>query len=377
MSCPDDGALRSWIDAEPSDHPAELGEHVTRCAACRERRVELRRTAELAVPALDLLAPTLFPTAAETDAALARVRSLAAGPAAPAVADLPLEPRHRDRFTSRLRRPLTAAATVALAFSVFGTPAGRSAASEFLAQFRSERFAPVTVTQQDADALADLQHLGAVTGDLTPPQPKPASLAVASKLVGFPVASPDPAQLPAGVRRTPEVLVTSARQLRFTFDSEKAQQWVRGHGGKGTTLPDRFDGASLLVSVPAAVVLQYDAADGTPGVVVGQAGQIDVQAEGGVGFEELRTFLLDLPGLSAGTRAALAAIGDWRTTLPLPIPAGQVRWTHTTIAGTDGLLLGDNTGLGSAVLWQRAGRIYGVAAPASAKVVRDVAASLH
>lgn len=376
MSCPDDGALRSWIDADPTDYPATVADHLANCADCRQQALELRRTADLVGPTLALLAPARLPSTVETDAALARVRSLAARPITSAA--VPLAARPGNRLSRRLRRPMTAAAAAALAFSVFGTPAGRSAASEFLAHFRSERFAPVTVTAQDANALADLQHLGTVTGDLTPPRPvSVTSLAAASKRVGFPVASPDPALLPAGVGPTPEVMVTSSRQLRFTFDSAKARQWLAEHGDGTATLPDRFDGASLVVSVPAAVLLQYAAADGTPGVIVGQARQVEARVEGHVSVEQLRAFLLDVPGLSAGTRAQLAAIGDWKTTLPLPIPAGQVRWSHTTIAGADGVVLGDNTGLGSAILWQRDGRIYGVAAPAPAKVVREVAASIR
>lgn len=369
MSCPNDGALRAWIDDEVSDHPAEVGRHVARCAGCRQRATEQRRAAGVVAPALALLGPARLPSAEETEAALARVQPAAfAAPAAAAP----------DRRAQRLRRPLTAAAAAVLAFTVVGTPAGRSAASDLLAHFRSERFAPVTVNQQDVDALADLEHLGTVTGDLAPPQPQQvASLAVAAARVGFQVAAPDPDRLPAGVRRTPLVMVSEPRQLRFTFDSDKAATWVEQHGGKGPKLPERFDGVSLVVSVPAAVILQYDAADGTPGVVVGQARQIEARAEGAVSFAELRSLLLDLPGLSPGTRAQLAAIGDWRRTLPLPVPAGQVRWARTTVGDAEGLLLGDNTGLGSAVIWQRDGRIFGVVAPAPAKVVRDVAASLH
>lgn len=384
MSCPDDGALRARIDAEPSDHPVDVGGHLSSCAACQERTAELRGTASYAVPALARLAPARLPTAADTEAALATVRSRAdaAEPAAAPVTEPVVVPigsrRAASRRPARLRRPVSAAAALTLALSVFGTPVGRSAASEFLAHFRTERFAAVAINEQDVNALADLEHLGTVSGDLSAPDPEQVdSLATAGARVGFAVATPDPTRLPSGVRRTPEVMVSAPRQLRFTFDSEKAQQWVDQHGGKGKPLPDRFDGVSLVVSVPAAVALQYDAADGTPGLVVGQARSIEARAEGGVGFDELRRFLLDLPGLTAGTRAQLAAIGDWQTTLPLPLPAGQVHWKHTTVSGADGLLLGDNTGLGSAVLWQRDGRIYGVAGLAPAKVVQNVAVSLR
>lgn len=373
MSCPDDGVLRAAIDADPA---AGSHEHITSCPSCHERTAELRRTAEVVAPALALIAPARLPTVAETEAALGDVRSRAATSSGPAV--VPMPPPRRERLSTRMRRPVTAAAAAALVFSVVGTPAGRSAASDFLAQFRSERFAPISVNDADAAALGQLEHLGTVSGDLADVQPEPVdSISAASSRVGFTVAAPDPGRLPAGVRRTPEVLVTSPREVRFTFDAEMAARWVQDHGGRGAGVPERFDGASLVVSVPAVVALQYAAADGSPGLIIGQARQVEARAEGGVSFEELRRFLLDLPGLSPSTRAQLAAIDDWKTTLPLPIPAGQVQWKRTSVAGADGLLLGDNTGLGSALIWQRDGRIYGVAGPVSAKVVRDVAVSLH
>jgi len=379
MTCPHDGALRTAIDAEPTEQRTTVRGHVARCASCRDRTAELAGTTAAVVSALAALAPGRTPSTADTEAALTRVRSGMADLPQPSVAAVALlQPGRRDRLRTRLRRPLTSAATVALALSVFATPAGRSAASEFLGHFRSERFAAVTVNERDVNALADLEHLGAVSGNLDAPTPQQVdSLSTAGRRVGFPVAVPDPARLPAGVRRTPQILVSEPRQLRFTFDSEKAAQWVGQRGGRSKALPERFDGTSLVVSVPAAVVLRYDAQDGTPGVLIGQARSIEARAEGGASLDELRGFLLDLPGLSPATRAQLAAIGDWRTTLPLPIPAGQVHWKSTTVAGADGLLLGDNTGLGSAVLWQRDGRIYGVAGPAPAKVIRDVAVSLR
>jgi len=371
MTCPDEGTLRGWIDDEPAAHPPGVGAHVTACPHCTHATATLRHEAELAGSGLALLAPPRLPSAVDVETALASAR------AGGATAATRLTQSGRSRHWSW--RPVAAAAVVALAFSLAGTPAGRSAASSFLAQFRSERFVPVSVdARQGRAVMADLAHLGRLTGNAGSVDPSPvASVAAAAARVGFPIARPDSARLPAGVGTTPKAYVSAARQLRFTFDRSKAQAWFQHKGdGAAVALPARFDGASIVVSVPAAALLEYPAADGTPAVLVGQARRIEAHAEGGVSLAEMRSFLLALPGLSESTRRQLASVEDWRTTLPLPIPADQLHWAHTRINGADALLLRDGSGLGSAALWQRGGRIYGVAAVAGDDAVRNVAASL-
>jgi hypothetical protein len=96
-----------------------------------------------------------------------------------------------------------------------------------------------------------------------------------------------------------------------------------------------------------------------------------------VSLEALRGFLLGLPGLPPQTVRQLKAIGDWRDTLPLPVPADRIDWRATTVGGAQGLLLGERSGLGSAVIWQRDGRIFGVAGAVRQAQVLRVAESLH
>jgi hypothetical protein len=73
----------------------------------------------------------------------------------------------------------------------------------------------------------------------------------------------------------------------------------------------------------------------------------------------------------------LRAICDWRDTLPLPVPADRIDWRSATVGGAPGLVLGDRGGLGSAVIWQRDGRIYGVAGVLRQSQVLRVAESIH
>jgi hypothetical protein len=387
MRCLEEGELRAWIDGEAADQAA-AGAHVNGCAACRGAAEELRGNAELAAAATGVLAPARPLRSAQVEAARERVAAAARWPATatdpagpPERPDLPAAAsRLGGRVPAgRARGWLAAAVTGVLALVLVATPAGRGAASGFLAQFRSQRFAVVTFDPSQAgDLAATLRQLGTVHGDLQGLEPTPAATpAAASALLGFPLALPDDAALPAGVDPRPRIQVSPARQLRFTLDAAQVGRYLEAHGRAATEVPAGLDGATLVASVPAAVLLEYVAADGSPRLVVGQSRELTASVQGAVTLEALREFLLDLPGLPPQTVRQLRAIGDWRDTLPLPVPADRIDWRPTTIHGVQGLLLGERNGLGSALIWQRDGRIYGVAGLLRQAPLRRVAESLR
>ncbi|HSR28592.1 MAG TPA: hypothetical protein VLR51_09055, partial [Actinomycetes bacterium] len=128
--------------------------------------------------------------------------------------------------------------------------------------------------------------------------------------------------------------------------------------------------------VPAAVVQQFAGRDGGPALVVGKAGTLGLATEGGASLEELREVVLGLPDLPAETVAQLRAIGDWRTTLPLPVPSDQVRSSPATVDGAEALSFADETGRLHALLWQRGGHIWGVAGVIDSDEALGVADSL-
>jgi hypothetical protein len=383
MRCPEEGELRAWLDGEAAGQAA-TGAHVDGCAACSAAAGALRANAELAATATGVLAPARPPTAEEVEAARERVVAAcppATAPPAPARRRglaAAWAPRSAGRSAGPARGWLAATAALVLVLVLVATPAGRSAASGFLAQFRSQRFSVVTLDPAQAgDLAASLQQLGTVEGGLGDLEPEQvATPTAAAPLVGFPVALPDAAALPAGVDARPRVSVTPARQLRFTLDAAKVRRYLQAHGRPGAGLPPRLDGATLVANVPAAVLLQYVGADGIPRLVLGQSRELTASVEGGATLEQLRGFLLGLPGLPPQAVRQLKAIGDWRDTLPLPVPADRIDWREATINGAQGLLLGERSGLGSAAIWQRDGRIYGVAGVVRQAQVLRVAESL-
>jgi hypothetical protein len=418
MPCPDLGALRASID-DGGGAPAPVLEHARGCAVCSDTLAELHRNAELAAPAIALTAPGDPPAAALVEAALARferrrarlahagtatARSgpdpypLATGSPAGRVAAgvdgrarLSAAPRRRWGRPAPLgarTRAVAAALVAALVLTgLVATPGGRAAAAGFLAQFRSQRFEVVPLDPGQAtqvqDVVDDLVKTGVFSGSVLGAgavgNPEPAAdLAEAGRMAGFAVPAVDPSVLPAGVGRTPErILVTRAGESRITFDRDRALDYLRRNGRPGATLPERYDGTRLVIQVPAVVVQQFTGRDGGPALLVGKAGTLGLDTEGGASLAELREVLLDLPGLPAGTVARLRAIGDWRATLPLPVPSDEVRWRPATVGGAEALSFTDRTGRLHALLWQRDGHIWGVAGVLGNDEARDVASSLR
>jgi hypothetical protein len=289
----------------------------------------------------------------------------------------------------RWRSAATGIAAALLVIVIAATPGGRDATARFLAQFRSGRLEAVPLTtmqlQNLGETFAQLEQIGTVEGldTLADDPARAASIAEAERIAGFPVALPDPATLPAGYDSTPaEIRVVRASRLRLTFDEAKARAYYQSSGRENVRLPEGFDGASLVVETPAAVLLQYArASDGGGGfslpLLIGQSGALTVTIEGDISFGELREGQFGLPGLSPETVRQLNAISSGQTPLPIPVPVDQIDWQRTTVAGAPGLQLGDDSGLGSVVVWQRDGRIYGVGGAASAEEIHRVADSIR
>jgi hypothetical protein len=273
------------------------------------------------------------------------------------------------------------AAALALTFFV-GTPAGRVAASQFLSQFRGERLAVVVIDPQQAkQGYADLAKLGSVTAPKDTKPTEVTSLAEARSKVGFDVREPDPSTIPDGLDKSPAISVLPASQVRFTFDKAKADAYLKSEGA-GVELPANLDGVTLVVNVPAAVLLHYgpasaDSQHDPSGLVIGQAGLLTADVEGNASMDDARSFLIQHAGLTESTRRQLEAMDDWRNTLPIPVPAEQIRWKQTTLGGATGLVFADSSGLGGAAMWLKDGRVYGVAGQLDEGQLTRVANGLH
>jgi hypothetical protein len=419
--CPDAGRLRAWLDGKdrpdgadrspnslagrasathtPIDH--DLGDHLAACAACQETLVILEHDADHAARALAARVGSP-PTADETERALVRLRgtmnasastitpapeSALASATAPRADVLPVADQGRAprslptpiALVWRRWRLALGSLAAALALTVtLATPEGQAAAAGLLAQFRSQRLAIVTFDPNQArqPGLFRFEQLGAVRNSQPTRPIEVANVQEAAGRAGFPVLQPDPATLPPGTPRTPKVRFSPASETRLTFDRQKSRAYFDSINRQDLSLPDRLHGASLVVSLPPIVMLEYAGSDTKPAVMIGQAREVQVGVEGNASLDEVRSFLLGLPNVPPDLARQLRSIQDWTSTLPIPVPVDKLTWQETTIAGASGYILNDNTGLGSGVIWQRDGRILGVAGPMKATDLRRVAESL-
>ncbi|HET7723164.1 MAG TPA: hypothetical protein VFK68_00885 [Propionibacteriaceae bacterium] len=353
MTCPDEGTLRAFLDRADDDHAA-LAAHVRGCLDCRRAVRELRLAAAVTSDALALLdEPAAQPVQAVADPY--------------EIVEPPVRTRHWGRIAS-------GAAAVALAVGLTLTPAGQAVAGGLLNLFHSQSVTEVTISNADARQVATvLQKLGVTTGTPSSSFAPVASLAEAQAKVAFPVATPRPADVPAGLTSTPTVGYLAKSDLTVTFDAAKTAAYLQ-NAGSSTRVPAGLDGEKLVLHFPDAVALEYKGANDKLLMVV-SAGAFEASTVGPLDVTQLRDFLLHVPGIPTSLTDQLGHVDLAAGALPLPIPVDQVRGTKTTVNGHSAVLVSSG-GIGSAVAWQSGDRLTGVAGTYGSDVVLKVASGL-
>jgi hypothetical protein len=319
----------------------------------------------------------------DTERALARLRARVDAERIAPVSRGASDPR---RFAVNIwLRGLAAAATVALVATLF-TVSGL--AETILTIFEPKQLVAVPITVTDLSGASSFGAYGTLTWT---EQPKPydvPDVRTAARDSGMTVLVPG--NLPAGVG-APRYGVMPKTTATFTFSADKTQQAAAAQKRTPPPMPANIDGSKLFITGGPAVVAYYD--DGTsttgatgatgaspfsgmPKLIVAQGKPPVVQSDG-VTVEQLQSYLLAQPGISPQLAAQIRAIKDPSSTLPVPIPVDMATSKKVTVQGVEGIFVGDSTGLGSAVIWQKDGVVYGVAGTLTEQQVLAVANSLH
>ncbi|MBV8085374.1 MAG: hypothetical protein JO247_11225 [Chloroflexi bacterium] len=305
--------------------------------------------------------------------------------------------------SSRVRYGVAGLAAAAALILTLSAPPVRGFAAQFLPLFRVQDVTPITI-DNITQPMPNLTKLG----DMTPSNPgasafrpvQQASVADASKAAQFNVLTPS--KLPSGLQAQPLVGTTQAQTVSFTFRAAKARAYLDSIGQPNFALPPKFDGATLQLHIEPAVSLAYlpagtdvsavtsavrsieqsdngssaaanaqtkeqqKAASSTINNLLNGSGVFIVETKSpsldaqGVTADELRSFLLSLPGLTANEKAQLSAIGDWTHTLPVPASA-SASLHKVSVNGAPGVA-GKNGGAEMA-LWVNNGMLYVATAP--------------
>jgi hypothetical protein len=348
---------------EPDAHSGADKRHLETCAECQARYGTVSKDA-LAISSL-LTAPEL-----KVDVASAFQR-VSSAPAA------------RPRFGFRLpvMRPGSRPVILAFATAVAAIALLVTAIAQDGNTFTPQTLTPVPVTMADMQSLSQLSAYGTISWTKQP-QPQIATSAdEAQSVSGLPV--PKVAALPTGVSSTVTYAAMGQATAVFTFSTAKAAAAAAQAGKTLPALPAGMEGAQLTVTVGPAVAEIYGnitkpaagsdiTQAGLPQLIVGET-TAPVATSSQVTVLQFENYLLSQPGLSPELTAAIKAIGDPSTTLPIPIPVEFATSSTVTIQGVQGLALGDNTGVGAGVIWIKNGVVYGVVGTVKRDDAVDVA----
>lgn len=344
-----DGTLRRMVD-DPDAHTGADKRHLEACADCQARYSTVSGDAR-AIASL-MTAPELK---VDVASAFNRVRSA---------------PSARPRFGFRLPvvRPGSRPFVLAFATAVAAIALLVTAIAQDSNTFTPQTLTPVPVTMADMESLSQLSAYGTISWTKQPQPQIVTSADEAHTISGLPV--PKVASLPTGVSSTVTYAAMGQATAVFTFSTAKAAAAAAQAGKPLPALPAGIDGAKLTVTVGPAVAEIYGniskpaaGSDITqanlPQLIVGET-TAPVATSSQVTVVQFENYLLSQPGISPELKAAIKAIGDPSTTLPIPIPVQFATSSTITIQGVQGLALGDNTGVGAGVIWIKHGVVYGV-----------------
>lgn len=357
------GDLRRMID-EPEAFDAQTRLHAQNCAECRERAAEVAKDAQEAERAL------AGSFDADASRAFARVSEAVEAPAP------------RSPWTSPLiAASLAAVFVLALVFTPLGTYA-----RSFLTVFEPQAFQPIEVSRADLQNLHLLPQANDVGTQRVVRKPQRTyydSIAAAQKHASFTLLRP--AALPASLRSVHSYSIMSPGEMTFTFSATKARAFEKRSGKALPPMPQGLDGTTVRLQTAQVFGAHYEAAssnrhasgnNATPFVEIVQAGIPNVTSTG-ASLDTLERYLLSMPNVSPNLASQIRALGDIANTVPVPVIIDKQSARPVTIDGVRGLAVGDNTGLGAGVMWQKNGTIYVVAGPLSMDEVLTVAHGLR
>jgi hypothetical protein len=329
----DDSALRRSID-EPGEVEAGLQAHVDACRRCRARRDGFADDADFAA--------RLY-----SGGAVAR-RTRPAW-IAPAIG-------------------LAAAACLVLALAA--TPLG-GVAAQLLTIFEPQQFVPIEMTASDAEQLRlapRLQRFGTFQARQAPPMQRIASVALAGPTLGF-----EPrgfAYALPGPKPIETIFVQAPFSTSFTFSAAKARAYESAYKRSLPPMPPELDGTTFRATYGPALVRVFgrvpkDLRDARQRGLDDTVAFVEMRAprvtSSGATLETAVNYLLSMPNVPPSVAAQLRAIADPEHTLPIPLLLDKARATPVRVDGVQGLAIGDETGLGSAVLWPKNGMVYVIA----------------
>ncbi len=269
-----------------------------------------------------------------------------------------------------IRRPIVPFALAIVGAVAIPLTAVLVAGADPLSIFQPTEVRAISVTPADAKAmhaLPPLDAFGTIRGTRSPGLDEVASASEAAQDAGYALRLPP--DVPASLGKNVHYQVTQRARTSFTFDQTKAAGWARDHKVTLRPLPRGLNGATFTATLKPVTIVTY----GTPpkshkgerGVrrgtflAVVQAPVPSVTSSG-ASLQTLAGWFASQPGVPPHLVAQIKAIGDPTQTLPIPVRFDKQTATKVDVDGVQGLAIGDETGIGSAIVWMKDGKLYAV-----------------
>jgi len=385
-----DGALRRLYD-EPYALDEETRAHYNDCADCQARFASVADDARHTMSGLAVPAATV-----DSAAALATVKSRM-NPRAPRLSIV--------RGGGGRRLVIGGLAAAVLAGVMITTLAFTPLAANIEKIFEPTQVTVVPVQPGDFQGLDAFSNWGDVKGTSQGQLQETETAADAAKASGLPVIRVNASTLPASLAKAPVsygAVTQSSGAVTFnnnapaklrgstlTLVAGPAEAAIYGNLGALAQSAGHAQGAKSGSSDAAGGADTGSGATDSRGQSIQQAlssiGPLMAVAEmkspqvssTGASVADIKSALLAQPGLSPTLRSAISSIDDPKGNLPIPIPSGYVNSHSVHVQGVTGTAFGDNTGLGSAVVWIKSGKVYAVAGTLTENQVLAVANGLR
>ncbi|MFN2465438.1 MAG: anti-sigma factor [Candidatus Dormibacteria bacterium] len=378
MSHLNDGVLRRMQD-EPATTSAADAVHLEACDDCRRRAATVRADAE---GVSSLLAMPDQPV--EPAVALLRLRRLVMA-----------EPTPRQGATAwlnslRRRRAFRPVAASAITVALMAALVATGVADGFIQTFQPQHFAAVSVDPTSLSSLPDISQFGSYLVDQAPAfKSSPTAPDVTLGTSARHLLVPGP--LPASVTGVPTYESFSNLKGHFTFDLAKARVYEASRGKTLPAPPNGVNGTTLTLTAGPGVITVYGAPTAADEGVAprSRGGRMSIPSlaivqmntptvvSNGAPVSVLENYLAGLPGVPPELATSIRNLGNPATTLPVPVPTGQGSESVNINNHTQGLFVGDSTGLGAGVIWQEQGVVYAVVGTLTKDGVVSVARGLH
>jgi hypothetical protein len=243
-----------------------------------------------------------------------------------------------------------------------------AAQADPLSIFRPTQVKAISVTAADARALRALPPLeafGTLRGTRSPGLDEVASANEAGQNAGYALRLPG--SVPGSLGKSVRYEVTQRARTSFRFSRAKAAGWAKDNKVALVPPPAGLDGATFTATLAPVAIVTY----GTPPrrhqgarsrgafLAVVQAPVPTVRSTG-ASLQTLAAWFAQQPGIPAQLAAQVKAIGDPTQTLPIPVRFDKQTATAVQVDGVQGLAIGDETGIGSAIVWTKHGTLYAV-----------------